>query len=113
MHELSLCEGIVQSLESAAKTNGYSKVKTVWLEIGHLAGVEKDALKFNFDIVTRNTLAENACLKIIDIPGTAWCLPCAELVSVSQRFDCCPKCESYQLQITGGDEMKIKELEVE
>ncbi|MCG7980654.1 MAG: hydrogenase maturation nickel metallochaperone HypA, partial [Candidatus Thiodiazotropha endolucinida] len=29
------------------------------------------------------------------------------------RYEACPECGSYQLQVTGGDEMRIKELEVE
>jgi hydrogenase nickel incorporation protein HypA/HybF len=34
-------------------------------------------------------------------------------VRVAQRFDACPDCGGYQLQVTGGDELRIKELEVE
>ena len=34
-------------------------------------------------------------------------------VRISQRFDACPNCDSYQLQVTGGTEMRVKELEVE
>ena len=113
MHEMSLCEGILQVMETEAQKQGFSQVKNVWLEIGELAGVELDAMMFSFDAVTRNSLAKGAKLKIINIPGSAWCMQCSETVSVKQRFDACPKCGSYQLQVTGGDEMRIKELEVE
>ncbi len=34
MHEMSLCEGVLQVLEDNARTQGYRQVKTVWLEIG-------------------------------------------------------------------------------
>jgi hydrogenase nickel incorporation protein HypA/HybF len=40
-------------------------------------------------------------------------MKCSKNVIVKQRFDECPDCGSYQLQVTSGDEMKIKELEVE
>ena len=40
-------------------------------------------------------------------------MPCGCTVHVSQRFDACPNCGSFQLQVTGGDELKVKELEVE
>lgn len=112
MHELSLCEGILQVLEQESRKQGFERVKQVWLEIGRLAGVEIDALRFSFDVVVRDTLADGATLEIIELPGTAWCLHCAESVEVGRRFDACPQCGSYQIQITGGDEMKIKELEV-
>lgn len=112
MHEMSLCEGVLQVLQTEAKTQGFSQVKTVWLEIGELSSVEPDAMLFSFDVVTRNTLADGAVLKIIRVPGTAWCMQCATTVHVKERFDACPDCGSYQLQVTAGDEMKIKELEV-
>jgi hydrogenase nickel incorporation protein HypA/HybF len=113
MHEMSLCESIVQILEDNAKSQGFAKVKTVWLEIGGLSGVEPEAMRFSFDAVTRGTLADRARLEIIEVPGQAWCLQCARTVAVKQRFDACPDCGSYQLQVTGGEEMRIKELEVE
>lgn len=113
MHEMSLCERVVQILEESAKTQGFSRVKTVWLEIGELAGVEPEAMRFSFEVIRRGTLADQAALEIIHVPGEAWCRPCGKNVRVKQRFDACPECGSYQLQINGGDEMKIKELEVE
>ena len=113
MHELSLCEGILQVLETEARQQGFSKVKTVWLEIGALSCVEPEALLFGFDAVTRDSIAAGAKLEIIAIPGSAWCMKCAKTVAVKQRYDECPECGSYQLQAVGGDEMRIKELEVE
>ena len=113
MHEMSLCEGVLQVLEDNAKSQGYSKVKTVWLEIGDLAGVELAALRFCFDVVTNGTLAHEARLEIIEVPGAAWCMNCNKTVTVNQRFDACPECAGYQLQVTGGEELKIKELEEE
>ncbi|MCP4698518.1 MAG: hydrogenase maturation nickel metallochaperone HypA [Gammaproteobacteria bacterium] len=113
MHEMSLCESVLQILEDNARSRGFEKVKTVWLEIGGLAGVEPEAMHFCFDAVTRDTLADHARLEIIEMPGEAWCMQCAKTVLVKQRFDACPDCGSYQLPVTGGEEMKIKELEVE
>ncbi len=110
---MSLCEGILQVLETESQKQGFGCVKSVWLEIGDLAGVETEAMLFCFNAVTRDSLADQAKLNIIHTPGSAWCLKCAKTVNVKQRFDECPQCGSYQLQVTGGDEMRIKELEVE
>jgi hydrogenase nickel incorporation protein HypA/HybF len=113
MHEMSLCESVLQILEQQAEAQQYRKVKTVWLEIGALAGVEIEALRFSFDIVMQGSLADQARLEIIEVPGQAWCLPCGRNVAVQQLYDQCPHCGSHQLQINGGDQMRIKELEVE
>ncbi|VAX06026.1 [NiFe] hydrogenase nickel incorporation protein HypA [hydrothermal vent metagenome] len=113
MHEMSLCESVLQVLQEHAQSQGFNRVKTVWLEVGGLAGVELEALRFCFDAVMQDTLADQAQLELIELPGQAWCMPCAKTVQVSQLYDQCPDCASYQLQITGGNEMQIKELEVE
>jgi hydrogenase nickel incorporation protein HypA/HybF len=113
MHEMSLCAGILQILEEQARTQGFRRVKTVWLEIGGLAGVEVEAMRFGFDVVMQGSLAEGAELEVIETAGVAWCLECRKTVPVKQRFDACPDCGGYELQVTGGEEMRIKELEVE
>ncbi|MEQ3652435.1 MAG: hydrogenase maturation nickel metallochaperone HypA [Glaciecola sp.] len=112
MHEMSLCEGVLQVIEDAAKAQSFDKVKTVWLEVGSLSGVEIKALEFCFEVVCRNSVAHDAALEIIESPAQAWCMQCAESVVINQRYDPCPMCEGHQLQVTGGDEMRIKELEV-
>ena len=113
MHEMSLCESIVQIIEENARAQGFSAVKAVWLEIGELSGVEIEALRFGFDAVSQGSMAEGARLEIIELPGLAWCMQCQKSVPAHRRFDPCPECGGFQLQVTGGDEMRIKELEVE
>lgn len=113
MHELSICESIVRVIEQQAVAQSFKKVNMVRLEIGPLAGVELEALKFSFDVVTKGGIAQDARLEVIELPVDAWCMVCAEKVVVKERFDACPKCESYQVQITGGDELRIKEMEVD
>lgn len=113
MHEMALCEGILTALEQNARDEGYTRVKRVRLEIGALAGVETEAMRFGFDVVMKGSLADGARLEITDVPGAAWCMQCMKTVPVKQRYDACPDCSSYQLQVTGGEEMKIKELEVD
>lgn len=113
MHEMSLCESVVRILENAATAQGFSRVKTVWLEIGALSHVEPDSMRLCFDACSRGTLAEGASLEILRPEGRAWCMDCAEEVTVSQRYDACPKCGGFKLQVTGGDEMRVHELEVE
>jgi hydrogenase nickel incorporation protein HypA/HybF len=113
MHEMSLCEGMLDILKQQATQQNYSTVKTVFLEIGKLSSVEPDAMRFAFPVVTRGSLAENATLEIIEVAGQAWCMQCEQNVVIEQRYDGCPLCESHQLQVTDGQQMRIKELEVE
>ena len=113
MHEMSLVEGIVQLVEEAARADGCARVKAVWLEIGQLAAVETEALRFCFDAVAHDTIAKGARLEIIDLPGQGWCMQCEATVAIAARYEACPVCGGYQIQVTGGDTMRVKELEVE
>ena len=113
MHELALCEGVLQALEEQSKIQHFARVHAVWLEIGALSSVEPEALRFNFDVITRGTLAEGSRLEIVTVPAQAWCLPCGEKISIRQYFDACPRCGSHQLQVVEGEELRIQQLEVE
>ena len=112
MHEMSLCEGIRQIIDQHAKTEQFSAVKKVRLEIGRFSGVEKPALAFAFDVVMRGSVAEGAQLEMIDLAGCAMCYDCMKEVEIDDRLSPCPECGSGRLMPTGGDEMRIKDLEV-
>lgn len=113
MHEMSICESILSVIEQQAVAQSFNKVNMVRLEIGPLAGVELQALRFSFDVVTRGGIADGAKLEVIELPVEGWCMPCARSVRVKERYNPCPECGSYQVQITGGDELRIKEMEVD
>jgi hydrogenase nickel incorporation protein HypA/HybF len=113
MHEMALAESVVQIVQDYARRDRFARVKTVRLEVGRLSGVEMDAMRFCFDAAAHSTPAEGARLEIVEVPGTAWCLRCSASVPLAARYDPCPHCGGFQLQVTGGTEMRVKELEVE
>lgn len=113
MHEMSLAEGVLQILQDQAQAQNFARVKTVWLEIGELSHVDPHAIAFCFDAVIKGSLAEGANLEIVRTPGQAWCHDCAKAVTVSSLVDPCPACGGYKLQVTDGEEMRVRELEVD
>jgi hydrogenase nickel incorporation protein HypA/HybF len=114
MHEMSLTEGVVRILEDQAAAHGFTKVKTVWLEIGELSQADPDSMLFCFDAVARgSSIAAGARLEIVRVPGEGFCLDCAKAVKLASRVDGCPECGGFALSVTQGADMRIKELEVE
>lgn len=113
MHEMALCESVLQAIEASARVEGFTRVRRVRLEVGRLAAVEVDALRFGFDVVTRGSLADGAELVVLDRPGLAWCFDCADTVEIGHRLSPCPRCGGQRLRPSGGTEMTIKDLEVE
>ena len=57
-------------------------------------------------------VADGARLDIVEVPGSAWCMQCSRSVAIAGRTDPCPECGSWQLQVTGGSEMRVMELEL-
>lgn len=109
---MSLSQGMMAAIERQAVVDGFARVTLVRLEIGTLAGVEPEALRFCFDAVTRGTVAEGAGLDIVAVPGQAWCWDCEQVVTIGRHGDACPRCGGYGLEVRGGDELRLKELEV-
>ena len=113
MHELSLAESALQIIEESARAEGFCRVRTVVLEIGQLASVEVEALRFCFDAVLRGSLAEGAALEIIEVPGRGWCEQCAATVPMPELTACCPQCGTEGLQARGGQAMRVQALLVD
>lgn len=112
MHEMSICEGIRGVIEDQARSHNVSRITRVRVELGRFAGVEKEALLFAFEVVMRGSVAEGADLVMIDLPGRALCYDCGYAVEINHRLDPCPDCGGGKLMPEGGDEMRIKDLEV-
>jgi len=112
MHEMSIAEGVLAIIEQAARREGVKAVTAVRLEIGRLAAVEVEALRFCFASVVRGSVAEGARLQIDEPSGTAWCFGCCATVPLAGRLEPCPVCGSNHLQVQGGTQMRVKDLEV-
>lgn len=112
MHEASLAGGVLQLVEDTARREGFARLIELRLEAGQLAGVDVRALRFALDSLTPGTLLEGAQIEIDEPPGQAWCLPCGQTVAIAQRGDACPACGGYQLQPTGGTELRVVDMKV-
>jgi len=104
---------MLRVIEDQAAAHGYRKVVAVSLEVGALAGVEVEALRFGFDVVMKDSIAEGARLDVTVRPALAWCDVCSRRVGVAQRWQPCPLCGAHGLQVEEGEALLIKELEVE
>ena len=113
VHEMSLMEGMLQVIEANAREARYQRVHGVVLEVGQLASVEVEALRFAFEVVTKGTVAEGASLEVEEPPGLGWCGDCDLEVRIQHRFDPCPICDKGPVRITKGAQICLKALDVE
>ena len=112
MHEMALCQSMVELIDQQKHQRGFSSVKRVIVEIGALGHVDPHALEFAFEVGAKDSAAEDAVLEIREIPGQGWCMDCCENVAIERRGDPCPGCGGYQLIVRQGEELRLKELEV-
>lgn len=112
MHEMSLMESVVEIACETAVQHGAKGIRAIRLDVGQLSHVDPDALLFCYDAIRRGSLAEEASLEINRVAGEGWCLDCAKTVPLKERFGACPECGQYHVQMTAGDELKIRDLEV-
>jgi hydrogenase nickel incorporation protein HypA/HybF len=112
MHEASLAGGVLQVVEDTARREGFARLLALRLEAGQLAGVDTRALRFALESIAPGTLLEGARIDIDEPPGQAWCMACSQPVAIQQRGDACPACGSFQLQPTGGLELRVVDMRV-
>jgi hydrogenase nickel incorporation protein HypA/HybF len=110
MHELSITRSIVAIVAERAAGR---RVVRVRLEIGRLSAVLPDAIRFCFDICAANTPLAGAALQIDEIAGRARCNECQTEMALTQPAGRCPRCGTANWRLISGQEMNIKEMEVE
>lgn len=110
MHELSLCEDLLEQVLTIAKQNKAKYVETITLDIGSLAGVEPVLIENAFSILKMATLAENAKLIIQTPPIIVECVVCGQQSTVSANNLVCLVCQSNETQLVHGDELILVNL---
>lgn len=113
MHELGITQSIVDIAARTAQDQGAHRVRSVTVEIGELAGVVADAVAFCFEACRQGTLLEEAELIIESIPGKARCTSCGAERPVDQYTFACPACGAYTLERLQGEELQIREMEID
>ncbi len=113
MHELGITQSIVDIAIKTAREQNAIKVLSVSVEIGELSGVVADAVEFCFEACIQETFLQGCRLIIEQIPGRALCDECGAEVNIDNMTFACSECGSYALQRTQGEELNIKELEIE
>ena len=113
VHELGITQSIVDIAEQTASEQNAQKVLSVTVEIGDLSGVIADAVEFCFEACIQGTWLADSKLVIKRIPGHARCNDCGAEMEIDNMTFSCSTCGSYSLQRTRGEELNIKEVEIE
>jgi len=112
MHEMSICQALMDQVERIAAQQSASRVDSIVLSIGPLAGVEPDLLSRAFEIARLHTVAENAELEIKTGPIVVECRSCSASGEAEVNRLLCPACGDWQVNLIQGDELLLLRVEV-
>lgn len=92
MHELSIANSLAELAMEAAENSGIEQVKALYLKLGALSGVVKEALEFSFDVAVQGTSLEGAKLIIEDVPVSVFVPTVKKSGFCPNRFLCVALC---------------------
>lgn len=114
MHELSITQEVVRTVEDARRGAGLGlRVTAVRIKIGRLTAVVPDCLKFYYEILTKDTPLEGALVDIEIVPMKARCSACGAEFSLDEPVFLCPECGSGDTEILSGRELVVESIEVD
>jgi hydrogenase nickel incorporation protein HypA/HybF len=113
MHELGVTESILNIALAKAEEAQASKILKISIVIGELSGFVPDCIDFYFSSLSKDTIAMEAKLDFDIIRSQFRCRDCSTISSPEGMLWICPSCQSQSMEVIGGQEFYIKDLEVE
>lgn len=112
MHELSLCQALIDQVTDIAREHGASRVDRIRLKVGPLAGVEPSLLQHAYPLAAAGTIAEDAELVIEPAEIRVQCNLCGAETEARPNRLLCGACGAFQTRLVSGDELLLANLEL-
>lgn len=112
MHEVSLMQSALDVAIEHAQQQKATRIHSLTMRIGEIAGVAPEALEFAFDALTQEGMAQGARLVVEWIPVECFCDACAETFYPEDIFYECPRCHRLSANIRHGRELEVISVEV-
>ena len=113
MHELSVCQNMLQQIEDIARQHNAIAVTSVRVQIGPLSGVDAELLSHAFPIAVAGTVAEHATLVVETLPIRICCEQCNTESTASANRLICGNCGDWHTHLVSGDELLLASLELD
>ena len=112
MHELSVCNALIEQVTAIAREHNAVRVDKVVLRVGPLSGIEVALLEHAYPIAATGTVAENAELSIESLTVRVKCSQCGAESDVEPNRLLCSACGDFRTNLISGDEMLLASLEL-
>ena len=113
MHEMSIAEGIIQTVLSAAGDSGARRVSRVELAVGQMRLVVPEAMEMAWRAVSEGTIADGSELAMTEVPIEARCRQCGRAFTPQIDDYLCPGCGQADVDIIAGDDIILTSIACE
>lgn len=112
MHELSVCNALIEQVERIAREHGARSVTRIRLRVGPLSGIETPLLERAWPLASAGTVAADAELTIDNADIVVRCTRCGEeTLAVVNRL-LCGACGDFRTRLVSGEDLLLERLEL-
>jgi hydrogenase nickel incorporation protein HypA/HybF len=113
MHEMPVTQSLLKiALQHAEKANA-KRITDLHIVMGELASMVDDSIQFYWEIIAKDTIAQQATLHFRRIPAELQCMTCFEKYHPDGRELVCPQCGGVGAKIIAGEEFSLEAIDVE
>jgi hydrogenase nickel incorporation protein HypA/HybF len=102
-------KSLLSQVEKIRSQHGGLEVDEIHVEVGPLSGVEPALFQSAFEQTAADYGMSDAHIIVVEVPLTAHCHSCGT-VAVEQVRIRCPTCGNDDVQIVGGDEVRLQSV---
>ena len=113
MHELAICQSLIDQLETIAMEHNALCVTSIVVGMGPLSGVESQLLKNAYPVASAGTIAEDAELVIEHLPVKVRCTQCDSESDALPNKLICKQCGDWRTTLISGDELMLMSVELD
>ncbi|MDI6689865.1 MAG: hydrogenase maturation nickel metallochaperone HypA [Actinomycetota bacterium] len=113
MHELGITENILSIALEQAQQRDAKKILKIRLKIGEMTAVVDECIRFYFEILSKDTMAEGAEIEVENVPIKVKCPRCGKIREANDYNFICPQCEVLSTEIVSGRELYVSSIEIE
>lgn len=113
MHELGIVFYIIKDVKKVAEENHARHISKVVMNIGEVSTVIPAYLTDCWDwAVKKEDVLAGCRLEVITTPAVSYCEDCGREFPTVAHGKTCPHCKSSSTYLLRGNEVEIKEIEV-
>ena len=113
MHELAICQALMNQVETIAMERNAVNVLSIVVGMGPLSGVEEQLLLHAYPVASAGTVAEGARLVIESLPLRVKCTQCGSESDALPNKLVCKRCGDWRTTLISGDELMLMSVELE